>query len=88
MVTFPSVENSCQRLWKRKTFSLPTVIDKHFARIVSPKSNFQIEMDSAYMPFEGRYKHFVVGVDAFSRNISAKQVTGLKAPAMNRAVIE
>ena len=44
-------------------------------------------MDSAYMPFGGKYKHFVLGIDAFSRKISAKLVSGLKSPAMNRAII-
>ena len=59
---------------------------KHFAKIFSPRPGFALEMDTAYMPFNGPYKYFVSGIDIFSRKVSARPVKNLKADTVNKAV--
>ena len=67
----------------QKTNRLP-----HYAKIIAPHPNFGVEIDSAMMPFpdKNRLKYMIIGIDIFSKKVSAKAVASLKAPVVNRAV--
>ena len=55
--------------------------------IVVSGPNKLIEIDTAYFPRYGsRYKHYVLGIDGFSRKVATQAVTSLKADAMKNAV--
>ena len=60
---------------------------KHYARMITPYPGYQVEFDSAYMPFpdRNRNKYLILGIDAFSRVAAARAVPSLKAQVVDRA---
>lgn len=60
---------------------------KAYAKIIAPYPNYQLELDTAVLPFKSRnFKYLVIGRDAFSKRIAAKPVRRMTASEVDRAV--
>ena len=60
---------------------------KNWSRLVSPYPGYEIDVDSAFMKWgDGKFHHYIVGVDLFSRRAAARKVADLKARTVSKAL--
>ena len=61
---------------------------KHWSKIIVPYEKYMYEFDTAHLNTGDKIKHFVIGVDAFSKKADARPVPNLKADTVSRAMSE